>query len=195
MDQQGDTLWTKGLAGPLALGGEIWDVKFTNAGDIVVAWLNHDEGQKITKVDGNGNFVWEATYPFPSATLFNALAVDENDNIVAAGDMQSKLYFIKFDPAGNELWNSSIETTYNGVTTFDIVYVENGSFAFCGRQVGPQGYAPLTGRLYSNGFIGLSDVEITTDERPSGQLLGLTTTTDGGLAFIAKREPQFGGFP
>jgi hypothetical protein len=128
IDQNGNTLWMLSLG--LTEIGTIYNAKdyvykkllaADKLGNVVMAITDRVDPNnanffyKIIKVSKDGNMLWTQTYNSGTSDILQAVAIDENDNVIVAGrstknGMNSDFLIIKYDKDGSQLWLS----TYNG---------------------------------------------------------------------------------
>lgn len=120
----------------------------------------------LVKFSSAGNVEWQTGFNFATTHGFNAMTVDNENNLYVAGDFGTTpqtIQILKFDPSGNVVWSRSI-TGYGGnsnVAVNNINYYNNniiisGWSIYANTQYGMIAEVPADGTklgTYADGYV------------------------------------------
>jgi uncharacterized delta-60 repeat protein len=175
----GDTAWVRRYNGPGNSTDWASGIAVDNFGNVYVTGNSKGSGTNADyatlKYDSNGDTVWVRRYNGPGNGLDNpsAITLDGSGNVYVTGESPGSgtlrdYATIKYDPAGNQLW----EKRYNGPGNDDdeanaIAVDGSGNVYVTGGSEGSGGYSDfctikyvqfLRGDANKDGNISLSDV-------------------------------------
>lgn len=130
-----------------------------NAGNIILSGMTYDSlfssvGVRTVKYDAQGNVLWSKNYvpPYPIFQHLAATAVDANDNIYLAVDINNipdtnYVFLLKYNSNGNLLWSTSYTRGPIGLFIMQSskVFLDNSGNIYIGTTTDTDGAAGLGG--------------------------------------------------
>lgn len=135
----GDTLWTKTYGGAESEYGA--NIIATSDGNVLIAGKTESFGAGsmgdiyLLKVNPNGDTLWTRSYPDPDQEVpFHVLETQNGEFLVTGtnedGDSPRKLYLLKVDADGNQLWKKDAGAAWG----YCSIELPNGDLLSCGKQ-------------------------------------------------------------
>ncbi len=151
--------WEFNYNGVGDLTDRIRDMVIDNAGNIYMTGYSYERSNQkdlyIAKYSSTGDLIWEDIYQNPSGANDDgeAIIIDNNGDIVVAGESNRDYITLKYSPSGSQLWVK----TYDGVgldkdAVADLVADSNNNIYITGRSEQAAGNDEITTVKYnSNG--------------------------------------------
>ena len=185
VDRNGNQIWNKTFYQFESLHGQITSFDIDSDNNIFLVGYrqierNKDQSGYLTKLDNNGNLIWEKGY-YDSIhyQYFNDIIID-NEKLLILGKVkadisgQENLYYLRTDKEGDK----EVAKTYNyscgSVFVKGLIKRKNGNYLLFGSDI-CHSYATITSEINSSGIV------IWQKKHSIGYINSLKETPEGNL--------------